>query len=528
MPRHGPIVMRIALILLAAALAAVTACTGDGDRPENWIEVPAAEPLEDIVRRAARVCPTPRQLAWQRLEFQAFVHFGINTFTDREWGDGSEDPGLFEPREFDADQWIRVFRDAGMRGVILTAKHHDGFCLWPSRYTEHSVKNSPWKEGKGDVVREVAEACGRGGLEFGIYLSPWDRHEPSYGDSPRYNRHFKNLLQELLTGYGPVSEVWFDGACGEGPNGKRQVYDWTGYYALVRRLQPDAVISIRGPDVRWCGNEAGRTRPSEWSVVPLAADPFRHDWPDMTAEDLGSRAKLVNAAFLAWYPAQVNTSIRPGWFYHPGEDERVKPAEQLRDIYLSSVGGNAQFLLNIPPDPRGLIHDNDAARLRELGRRLHADFARNLAEGAVATASSVRLEGRAFSPQNMLDGDTSTYWTTEPETESADLIFELARAATFNCAALQEAIEVGQRIEAFTLEVWEGSGWREAARATVVGYKRLLRFDSATARRVRLKIRASRLSPTLAEFGLYRLSSHPLCSPSFVVLFARFPSISGA
>jgi len=506
---RGLIRIWIALAALTSGLISFAACTGNGDRPENRIKILASDTLEDIIHKAARVTPTPRQMAWQRLEFQAFVHFGINTFTNLEWGDGTEDPGLFDPREFDADQWIRVFAAAGMRGVILTAKHHDGFCLWPSRHTEHSVKNSPWKGGKGDVVREVAEACRRGGLKFGIYLSPWDRHEPSYGDSPRYNRHFKKQLHELLTGYGPVSEVWFDGACGEGPNGKRQVYDWGGYYALVRRLQPAAVISIRGPDVRWCGNEAGHTRPSEWSVIPLAVDPSRHDWTDMTAEDLGSRAKLEDASYLVWYPAQVNTSIRPGWFYHPEEDDKIKTLGHLRDIYFTSVGGNAQFLLNLPPDRRGLIHENDAARLREFGRRLRNDFTRNLAEGAAVTASAVHLKGQFLPLRNMLDGDTSTYWMPDAETKTVDLTFELARDVIFNCAALQEAIEVGQRIEDFSLEIWDGGEWREAAQASVVGYRRLLRFDSATTRRVRLRIRASRLSPALAEFGLYRISSLP-------------------
>ena len=262
----------------------------------------------------------------------------MNTFTDREWGEGTEDPKLFDPTDLDADQWVEAVKAAGIRGLIVTAKHHDGFCLWPSQFTEHSVKSSPWKDGKGDVVGEVAAACRKGGLKFGVYLSPWDRHEPCYGDSPRYNEHFKDQLRELLTDYGEVSEVWFDGACGEGPNGKRQVYDWAGYFALIRELQPKAVISIMGPDARWIGNEAGVTRESEWSVIPVVGfddlpdekNPGGIAHLDAQAQDLGSLDRIAEVAKqggrLIWYPGQVDVSIRPGWFYHAAEDDKVKIA----------------------------------------------------------------------------------------------------------------------------------------------------------------------------------------------------------
>jgi alpha-L-fucosidase len=280
------------------------------------------------------------------MELTAFAHFSINTFTDREWGVGDEDPQLFNPSQLDAKQWARVFKEAGMKMIILTTKHHDGFCLWPTKYTDHSVKSSPWRNGKGDVVREVAEACREFGLKLGIYLSPWDRHEPSYGDSPRYNEFFKNLLRELLTNYGEVAEVWFDGACGEGPNGKRQVYDWPGYYKVIRELQPNAVIAIMGPDVRWVGTESGYGRETEWSVVPsslrgltqlptsLSQEALDSSFlpMDLTQADLGSRDRITHASALAWYPSEVDVSIRPGWFYRQSQDEQVKSPEKLFDI----------------------------------------------------------------------------------------------------------------------------------------------------------------------------------------------------
>ena len=340
-----------------------------------------------MIDYAASIRPSARQLAWQELEFYAFIHFGMNTFTNREWGDGRESPALFQPSAFDARQWARAVRSAGMRGIILTAKHHDGFCLWPSAYTEHSVKHSPWKR---DAVREVADACRAEGLRFGIYLSPWDRHEPSYGRGREYDDYFVHQLTELATGYGELFAFWFDGACGEGANGKRQIYDWDRYFAVIRRLQPGAVISVCGPDVRWCGNEAGHCRESEWSVVPSelrnaertqslsqqADDPAFARRIDSTQDDLGSRAAIANARELIWYPAEVNTSIRPGWFYHSEQDESVRTADELFGIYLNSVGANAAFLLNIPPDTRGRIADPDLKVLSELGARIHSELER--------------------------------------------------------------------------------------------------------------------------------------------------------
>ncbi len=502
----------ILVILIAGCLLTAKAGSSPADyQPGNTISVSADDTFQDIISKAAHVVPSARQLAWQKLEFQAFIHFGMNTFTDQEWGSGKEDPKLFNPVEFNADQWVSAFKAASMKGVILTAKHHDGFCLWPSKYTEHSVKNSPWKNGRGDVMRELSEACRRGGLSFGVYLSPWDRHEPIYGDSPRYNEYFRNQLTELLTNYGEISEVWFDGACGEGPNGKRQIYDWGSYYKLIRHLQPGAVISIVGPDVRWCGNEAGNTRKSEWSVLPARKIPenFKGDpafgrlLVDGHKKDLGSREKLRNAQELIWFPAQVNTSIRPGWFYHANQDNQVKSLKHLLDIYYTSLGGNGQFLLNIPPDARGLIHENDVARLKELGDILRETFRRNLVKDARVTASQVRGNDPQYAPQNIVDGKTDTYWLAEVATEAATIEFDLPSAKTFNRAMLMENIKVGQRVEQFTLEIWNGQQWQEIAQSTVIGYKRLLRFSEVTTQKVRIRILQSRLCPTLSEFGLY-------------------------
>jgi alpha-L-fucosidase len=461
------------------------------------VEILPTDQVGQLEWKAARVVPSERQLAWQALEFQAFVHFGMNTFTDREWGEGTEDPRLFNPTEFDAGQWVEAVQAAGIRGFVVTAKHHDGFCLWPSRFTEHSVKSSPWRAGKGDVVGEVAAACRKAGLKFGVYLSPWDRHEPTYGDSPRYNEHFKNQLHELLTNYGEISEVWFDGACAEGPNGKRQVYDWESYYALIRELQPRAAISIMGPDARWIGNEAGVTRESEWSVIPVVGfddlpdekNPGGIAHLDAQAKDLGSLERIAAVAKqggrLIWYPGQVDVSIRPGWFYHTAEDNEVKALDHLLDIYYTSVGGNAQLLLNIPPDKRGRIYENDVQRLKELGDRLSATFAVNLAEGASNRRGTVPV---GDSPSFLID-------------------YDLTGPKRFNVAMIKEDLRQGQRIEAFAFDVWDGKDWKEIAQGTTVGWKKLLRFPAVETAKVRVRVLKARglVGPHSApeRFGLF-------------------------
>ncbi|HRW55595.1 MAG TPA: alpha-L-fucosidase, partial [Phycisphaerae bacterium] len=349
---------------------------------------------------ALRPRPTPRQLAWQQVELQAFVHFGINTFTDREWGDGTESPALFNPTELDARQWISTLGRAGMNQVILSARHHDGFCLWPSRYTEHSVKHSPWRDGHGDLVREVSEACRELGLRFGIYLSPWDRHEPSYG-TDAYNDYYVNQLTELLTNYGPIHEVWFDGACGEGPNGRKQVYDWPRYIEVVRRLQPDAVIfSDAGPDVRWVGNENGFADETNWST--LRRNEFRPGGPNYRELTHGH----ADGAY--WTPAECDVSIRPGWFYHAAEDDKVKSLSELLDIYDKSVGRNGVLLLNVPPDRRGLIHENDARRLAEFRDAIEATFRDNLALGKRVVPGPGEMDASQGQRSAIVDGDLKT------------------------------------------------------------------------------------------------------------------------
>ncbi len=484
--RIYPVLFLISLILTSSAAS-------------GSVKLEPGDTEADVVRKASGVRPSDRQLKWQSLEYTAFIHFGMNTFTGKEWGDGTEDPALFNPSEFDAKQWARTLKDAGFKLVILTAKHHDGFCLWPSKYTEHSVKNSPWRGGNGDVVREVSDACRDAGLKFGVYLSPWDRHERSFG-KPKYSEYYKNQLRELLTEYGDISEVWMDGACDwmSDIRCRSKKYDWKGIFSLVRELQPGAVISISGPDVRWVGNEAGRGRDSEWSVQPggiKAADP-----------DLGSIPRLLEAAktgeSLRWHPAQTDTSIRPGWFYHENEDGSVKSLFDLVEIYFNSVGGNSQLLLNIPPDKRGLIHENDAARLLEFRELLDDFFDDDLALGCRASSPDSRGQDETLAA-NTVDGNTNTFWSTSPGVNSASIEYDLGAPAEFNIVSVSEFIALGQQVESFAIDALDGDNWVEITAATTIGHKRLLRFDTVTARKVRLRIIDSRGVPAISGFSLY-------------------------
>ena len=445
--------------------------------------------------------PTERQLAWHRLEMYAFCHFGMNTFTGREWGDGTESPDLFQPAELDCRQWARVLRDGGFGGIIITAKHHDGFCLWPSRYTTHSVAHTTWGDGKRDVVGELAAACREYGLKFGVYLSPWDRHEPSYGDSPRYNEHYKNQLTELLTHYGELFEVWWDGACGEGPNGKRQEYDWKAYEAVVRRFQPNAVIfSDVGPDVRWVGNKQGFAGETNWC---------------MQRRDNFAPGKVSDLSLLThgqkdgthWVPAECDVSIRPGWFYHAEQDDQVKSVEQLVDIYFKSVGRNASLLLNVPPDRRGLIAEIDAQRLLEFRNALDSIFARDMAKEAKVMASCVRGPDARFGAERAIDGLPGTYWATYDVVLQASLTLTWTEPRHFDVVQLQEHVELGQRVESFSIEARTDGRWVEVARGTTIGYKRLLRFTPVTADGVRLNILASRACPTISTLGVFSSST---------------------
>jgi alpha-L-fucosidase len=428
--------------------------------------------------------PSALQLAWQRMEYTMFCHFGVNTFTNREWGDGKEDPKIFNPSQLDCRQWAKAAREGGFKLMILTAKHHDGFCLWPSAHTQHSVKNAAWKEGKGDVVKEFVEACRAEGLAVGLYLSPWDRNHPSYG-SDAYNDYFKNQLTELLTQYGRIDEVWFDGACGEGPNGKRQVYDWPAYYATIRKLAPQAVIAIMGPDVRWVGNESGVAREGESSVKPLGGQ----------QKDVGVTTPSV------WFPAECDVSIRPGWFHHPHEDGKVKTVDHLMDIFYKSVGRNSVLLVNVPPDKRGLFHENDVARLREFRAARDTMYANQPSAGAKATATAQR--GAGYPAAAAADGDLSTAWATPDDVTAATLTLEFAGPRPVNVVNIQEDIRLGERVRKYRVEAREGGVWNTIGRGTRIGQRNLLRTRPATADAVRLVIDEGAACPVIAEFSAH-------------------------
>ncbi len=474
------------LILSTALLAAI--CTAGQAQEKNdyyvkHVEFPQGATLEQKVDMAARLVPTPQQLEWQQMELTAFLHFGINTFTGREWADGYENPALFNPTDFDAEQWVRALKEAGFKMAILTAKHHDGFCLWPTKTTGHSVAASPWKDGKGDVVRELRDACNKYGIKFGVYLSPWDRNASCYGDSPKYNEFFIEQLTELLTNYGEVHEVWFDGANGEGPNGKKQEYDWTAILSTIRRLQPRAVTAIMGDDVRWVGNERGLGRETEWSATVLTPGTYARCEEQnkalgvkATSKDLGGRDMLVNAKELFWYPSEVDVSIRPGWFYHQQEDNQVKSLKHLTDIYFKSVGYNSVLLLNIPPDQRGRISDADVNRLKEFADYRKEIFTDNRVKGGLKA------------------------WTARP---GDTRVYQLKPKSEINVVMLREDISKGQRMEAFTVEALTADGWKEIAKGTTVGYKRLIRIPAVEARQLRVKVDACRLAANISEVAAY-------------------------
>ena len=468
----------------------------------------------DYIKYAASIVPSERQIKWQETEFYSFIHYGINTYTDSEWSNGNDDPELFNPSNLDCRQWAKLCKLAGMKALILTCKHHDGFCLWPSAYTDYSVKSSLWKDGNGDVVAECAAACREFGIKFGVYLSPWDRHEPTYGTGDAYNNYFKNQLRELLTGYGDLFCVWFDGACGEGRNGKKQEYDWEGYYKLIRELQPDATINITGPDVRWCGNEAGICRKSEWSVVPyyhsnaeLIASKSQSDVSkapkkiNPTDLDLGSRKKIKKCNKLIWYPAEVDVSIRKGWFYHKSEDYTVKPLTKLMEIYYNSVGANACFLLNIPPTPEGRIHETDVETLLSMGAQLEIDFRENLAEGSVITDNR-RLDNE-HSGQMALSYDPEEYWHSGDDPDGSELILDLGDEYDINKIVLGEHIRTGQQIEKFSLYAQVDGKWKRLAKETVIGYKRICLFDEIRVRYFKLRIEKARCFATISKFEAY-------------------------
>lgn len=461
---------RFVVMMLACAAGLQTVSAENTVGTENLyvkeLVFPVSADSLTRVAMAGRVVPTSQQLAWQQLELTAFLHFGMNTFTDREWGDGTESPALFLPDSLDTDQWVRELKNAGFKMVILTAKHHDGFCLWPTATTAHSVASSPWRDGKGDVVADLRKSCDKYGMKLGIYLSPWDRNAECYGDSPRYNDMFVAQLTELLTNYGKIDEVWFDGACGEGPNGKRQQYDWPRFRETMRRLQPEAVLAITGDDVRWVGNEGGVGRETEWSVTPLV--PKTYAFADSVnavfglnemSPSLGGSELISRADRVFWWPSEVDVSLRPGWFYH--DAEAPKPLSELASIYLKSVGRNSVLLLNVPPDNHGRIAEADVKRLRELRRWIDGSFS-----------------------DNCLDRP----------------------ASKINCVVIEEDITRGQRVEKFDVLAWRDGRDTIVASGTTIGKKRILTFDAAIVDSLSLNVRSSRGEPHAAITGAYNIT----------------------
>jgi alpha-L-fucosidase len=426
--------------------------------------------------------PSEKQLAWSELEYYGFIHFNMNTFTNVEWGEGKESPSSFNPSALDCNQWARIAKKAGMKGLILTVKHHDGFALYPSKYTTHSVAKSPWKNGKGDVVKDLSEACKRYGLKLGIYLSPWDRFHPDYG-TDKYNQVYAKMQEELLTNYGPIFEFWYDGANGEGPNGRKQVYDWPLFHSMVNKYQPNAVqFSDAGPDIRWVGNERGYAYDTMWS--PILRDKI---YPGCLDFD-NYRNGQENGTH--WVSPEVDVSIRPGWYYHPDQDDKVKTPDSLLKIYVASVGRNANLLLNIPVDTRGLIHENDSASL--------------MGFAAIRAKSLVNLlKGNSVDP--LFDGKNSTYWMAS---EKNNLIkVDLNFVQKVNTIMLQEPIALGQRVSSFEVELVDETGIKEVIKSGTIGHKRMITFKERKLKSFQIRFTGSRGPVLISNLEAYRFIS---------------------
>jgi alpha-L-fucosidase len=506
-----------------------------------------------IAEKAAKVLPRANQTDWMRLERTFFLHFGVNTFNEVEWGTGREEPAIFNPTELDANQWLNAVTNFGGKMIVLVCKHHDGFCYWPSRYTAHSVAASPWRDGKGDEVREVADAAKSHGVKLAVYLSPADLYQlrtnpknpsgyygngssnvlsviptdpanfqsnPAKGRAPApgctnytyvvddYNRYFLNQLYELLTEYGPIGEVWFDGA---NPDPSvHETYNYEAWFDLIRHLQPGAIIFGKGPDGRWVGNESGVGRTTEWSVIPLPTSPEKFTWPDMTGGDLGSRAKLTPGSHLWWYPTEVNTTMlqNNAWFW--ARNKHPRTVTQLVDIYYTSVGRNGNLILNLSPDKRGLVPDNQLDALNKSAAIINETFATDLSAGGKVTADG---SSPTNSPSLALDGNLDTWWEAAPGKTNGTVTLTLPKAVTFDVVSLQEAVDhCGQRIESFVIETWNGSAWINSEKfqsdeLTTVGHRRLIRLKApVTTDQVRIRITGARLEPTLAELGLFKQS----------------------
>jgi alpha-L-fucosidase len=450
--------------------------------------------------------PSAAQLQWHEMEMNAFIHFTTNTFTDKEWGYGDESPSIFNPTQLNTSQWASVLKQNGFKTMILTCKHHDGFCLWPSAYTDHSVKGSPYKNGKGDIVKEASDAARKSGLKFGVYLSPWDRNRADYGTAT-YITYYRNQLKELFTKYGPIFEMWFDGANGGdgyygGAREKRKIngatyYDWPATLQLVRSMQPNVIFfSDAGPGVRWVGNENGVAGSTNWNTI----------YADTLYAGKGGIEPILNTGSPdgnKWIPAEVDVSIRPGWFYHEKEDEKVKTPEKLFDIYLTSVGRGSTLLLNIPPDRRGLFHENDVKALAGFRALLKKELGKNLALKAAIKASNVRARSKKFAATNVTDGNKETYWATDDQLNNGSLEISLAKQVSIKYILLQEYIKLGQRVKGFTVEAWKDGEWKKITEGTTIGYKRILKFDPVETSKIRVNITDSKACPVISNIELY-------------------------
>ncbi len=446
--------------------------------------------------------PTERQKIWQEMEYYAFIHFNMNTFTNKEWGFGDESPLAFNPSELDTDQWARIIKESGMKGIIITAKHHDGFSLWPSKYTEHSVKNSPWKNGKGDLIKDLEKSCKKYGLKLGVYLSPWDRNHPDYG-TENYILYFRNQLTELLTNYGEIFEVWFDGANGgDGHYGganeirkvdKKTYYDWPNTHTIIRKLQPNAVIfSDAGPDIRWVGNEKGYASKTTWSNI--YRDSLYGGMPDFYKFSSGQE---FGTHFI---PTETDVSIRPGWYYHPEEDDKVKSLDKLIDIYFNSIGLNSSLLLNIPVDKRGLIHENDAQRMLELNQFVKNTFKNNLIK-----KSNLSFNNKSHPINKIVDRDIDTFCSFKSN-ENNIIGISLDTEKLVDVFEISENINLGQRIKEFIFEIKVNEKWVTIEKGTTIGKKRLIKFEPLTVKDLRFTIYDSKDIPLISEIGLYKSS----------------------
>jgi alpha-L-fucosidase len=510
----------LVVVCLLATNSSLLAQDGPGE-PISSAKVALPEPFGPV--------PSARQLKWHEMGMYAFCHFCVNTFTGQEWGSGGEKPEIFNPKEFDADQIVGAVKAGGLKGLILTCKHHDGFCLWPTKSTPHNISASPYKNGKGDIVREMAEACKRADIKFGVYVSPWDRNNPEYG-RPGYVKVYHQQIKELLTGYGPLFEVWFDGANGGdgyygGAGGARKIhaatyYGWDATWDMVRRYQPQAIIySDVGPDVRWVGNEAGCAKDPCWATYTPHVRGFK---PTNTGSPLSrydawgcvnyEEGEHGHRDGRYWLPAEVDVSIRPGWFWHQEQNQQVRSPQNLMEIYMASVGLGQGMNLNIPPNRRGLADDNDVASLKAFGKHLRRTYKVNLAHGAELKASEVRGgDAAGYGPQKLLDDDPWSAWVTDDHWTSHSAAVELALAGekTFNFIRLREDIRLGQRVEGVAVDVWDakaknGDGdWREIAKAESIGACRLWRVPRTTTTKVRLRVVKSPVAPALSDFGLF-------------------------